>query len=243
MRSVLNNLGYSRSESSVYVTLLKLGPLTAGKIAKHACISRVAVYDALRRLITDGLVSETLDKSRRILIAVHPKKIQLLLEDRQKQIKRDENTVQHMFALFNQSSEHTETKVYAGFCGLKIFYEEFLDAAKDEWLVLGVPKRAELMGGFLKDLSQRRAKKMIKLRIIFNKDAKKLISVRKKQPLAQVRILPDNYITPASIDILPDRVGIAIYSTEPMVFTFTNKDVADSFRQYFNLIWKKSKKV
>lgn len=242
MQEILNHLGYSRSEALVYTTLFRLGQLTAGKIAKNAGISRVAVYDALRRLINDGLVNETLDKSKRVFVAAHPRRVKLLLDERQEQTQKDNAELQEMFVLFNKAAQKTETKVYYGISGLKVFYEEFLDAAKKDWLVLGVPKRAELLGGFLKDLSQRRADKKINLKIIYNKDAKELINARKNQPLSQVRILPQNFITPASIDILHDRIGIAIYAAEPIVFMLANKEVADSFRSYFNLIWKQSKR-
>jgi len=243
MERILERLGYSRSESLVYVTLLKSGPLTAGKISKNAQISRVAVYDALKRLLRDGIVNKTLNKSTQIFIAAHPKRIKLLLNEKEVQIKKDGEVVQEMFELFNESVQKSETKVYHGLSGLKVFYEECLDTAEEYWFVLGVPKRAELLGGYLQDLSQRRANKKIKLKIIFNKEAKSIIEVRKKQPLSQVRLLPDNFITPASIDILHDRVGIVLYAAEPVVFSLINKDIADSFKHYFDLIWKRSKKV
>ena len=70
-----------------------------------------------------------------------------------------------------------------------------------------------------------------------------MAKIRKKQLLSEVRILPDNYITPASIDILSDRIGITIYSAEPIIFSLVNEDVANSFRNYFDIIWKKSIKV
>ena len=148
-----------------------------------------------------------------------------------------------MLSLFHDSKHETETKIYYGFSGIKNFYEDFLSHAKKEWLVLGVPKRAELLGGYFKDLSQRRGNKNIKLRIIYNKEAEDMAKIRKKQLLSEVRILPDNYITPASIDILSDRIGITIYSAEPIIFSLVNEDVANSFRNYFDIIWKKSIKV
>ncbi len=243
MQHILEHLGYSRSESLVYITLLTSGPQSAGKIANNSKLSRVAVYDALRKLTRNALVNQTFNKSISVFIAAHPKRIKFLLQEKQEQTKKDENLLEKMFTLFNKTPQDTKTKVYYGFSGLKTYYEEFLEHAQDEWLVLGVPKRAELLGGFLKDLSERRANKKVKLRIIFNKNAKELIQVRKKQPLSQIRILPDNDITPASIDVLSDRIGIAIYGIEPIVFSLLNKDVAQSFRNYFNIIWKKSKAI
>lgn len=243
MEEVLQHLGYSRSKSLIYITLLKNGPLNASKIAKHTGLSRVAVYDALRHLLSDGIVNETLNKSTKIFLASNPKKIRKKLDQKKEQIQEDENVIEKMFSLFHESKEETGTKVYYGFSGIKNFYEDFLDHADKEWLVLGVPKRAELLGGYFKNLSDRRYNKKIKLKIIYNKEAGNMAKVRKKQELSEVRILPDDYITPASIDILSDRIGITIYSAEPIVFTLVNKDVAKSFQNYFEIIWKKSTKI
>jgi sugar-specific transcriptional regulator TrmB len=241
MESILTNLGFSVGESKVYFSLLNSGETSAGNIAKNTGLSRVAVYDCLRNLIREGLVLETLKKTNKLFKASNPKKIQLILEEKKEQIKEDELELKKLDNLFEQVSSSNETRIYRGFNGIKLFYEDCLREAEGTWLVLGVPKRAELLGGFLNDFSSRRAKKGIKLKIIYNKNAQELINARKKQLLSEVRILPDDYLTPASIDVIGDNLGIIIYSAEPLIFFIKNKEVADSFRKYFNIIWNKSK--
>lgn len=48
--------------------------------------------------------------------------------------------------------------------------------------------------------------------------------------------------TPAEINIWADNVMIVILRKTPTVVLITDKKVADSFRQYFDIMWKIAKK-
>ena len=52
-----------------------------------------------------------------------------------------------------------------------------------------------------------------------------------------------NLITPTSIEVLGDKVAIVVYSPIIIAFSLESKEVADSFKKYFYLIWKNSKKA
>ncbi len=245
MQQILQGLEYSKSEAAVYVALLAHGPTSVGIIAKEAKISRIAVYDALKKLTHNGLVSYTLQIKKRVFRASHPSKIKALLEEKKKRITQDIETIPEMISLFQTAQHETSVSVYQGIEGLKVLFGECLSELKkgDEWLVLGVPQKAELLGGFFKDFNERRGNKKIKLKILFNKKATELIKIRKRQSFSEVRIMPEDYSTPASLDIVLDRVIITLYSTPFVCFSLVNKEVAHSFRQYFSLIWNKSRKV
>ena len=57
MNDAFEQLGLTKSESKIYLTLLDYGSMLAGKVAEKAGIHRRNVYDALHRLIEKGLVS------------------------------------------------------------------------------------------------------------------------------------------------------------------------------------------
>ena len=55
--------------------------------------------------------------------------------------------------------------------------------------------------------------------------------------LTEVKILPKEYMTPTHISIVGDKVGIILWSEEPLGILIENKEIADSFRSYFKLLW------
>jgi len=55
IRETLKQIGFGHNESKVYLTLLKLGPSMAGRLAKEANIDRSACYDSLKALIKNTL--------------------------------------------------------------------------------------------------------------------------------------------------------------------------------------------
>ena len=44
------------------------------------------------------------------------------------------------------------------------------------------------------------------------------------------------------IDILGDKVGTMIYNENPFCFSITNKEIANSYKNYFEYLWKIAKK-
>ena len=59
----LVSIGLTKGEADVYLTLLKLGNTTSGKIIKESKVSRSKVYDVLERLKQKGLVTEIIKKN------------------------------------------------------------------------------------------------------------------------------------------------------------------------------------
>ena len=54
--------------------------------------------------------------------------------------------------------------------------------------------------------------------------------------------MPKGYISPAAIDIFEDYVYIFLWEEKPFVYMIKNKTIAESFKQYFNFLWKIAKK-
>ena len=60
MEEELKLLGLNNSEVKVYLTLLELNQALASEIAKKSGIPRASIYDVLRRLEDEGLVSHVI---------------------------------------------------------------------------------------------------------------------------------------------------------------------------------------
>ena len=64
---------------------------------------------------------------------------------------------------------------------------------------------------------------------------------RENIKLNEVKYLPKGYITPAAMDIFEDYVYIFLWEEKPFVFMIKNKLIAESFKAYFNVLWKMAK--
>ena len=63
-----------------------------------------------------------------------------------------------------------------------------------------------------------------------------------KLQLMETRFLPKEYSSPAVINIYADRVVNVLWQGEnPICFIIINKKIADSYKKWFDLIWKNSK--
>lgn len=240
----LSKLDLLQSEIKVYLALLELGSSSAGKIAKESKLNRGSVYKAVQILINRGLVSYVIKSNKKEYKASDPIVIKKLIKDKEEELKKLKRQLPSLAELYKKTKKKVETNIYEGINGAKTIWEELLKECKenDEWLILGAPKSAEILGGYFKDFNKRRAKRKVRMKIIYNKDATELIKIRKKQPLTRVKVMPKEYITPASLEVVNDKTLIVLYEPQIIVFSINSKEVANSFRQYFNLLWKTAKK-
>src|SRR3989338_320847 len=135
-------------------------------------------------------------------------------------------------------------EVYEGFHGLKAIREELILTLKkgDEFLVLGAPKIAnEKWEGWFLDFHKRREARGVEMRIIYNSDAREFGEARKKFSLTKVKYLPNDLVSPNWIDIYSDAVLFVVLLKEPLTFVIRDKSLADSFKSYFDIMWKVSR--
>lgn len=85
---------------------------------------------------------------------------------------------------------------------------------------------------------QKRAKLGIKMNVIYSEVAREK---KVEGELLEVRYVPEEYRLPISIAIYGDHSNIIVYSENPVALHIENKDTAQSFMQYFNLMWRLGK--
>ena len=89
------------------------------------------------------------------------------------------------------------------------------------------------------NLEQLRASRGIKkLLIAFDSHRKLLEKNEKDVELSEMRFLPYAFRTPTSTNIFRDTVALISWSQVPVVITITSKEIAESYRQYFEVLWE-----
>ena len=231
---ILQKLGLTESESKVYLALLELGPSLAGSISRKTGIHRRNVYDITERLIEKGLIGYILKNNRRLFEAANPERLKEILDEKQKELQ--ENLGDLMF-LYKKTKEKQETNFYKGIEGLKTVFQDQLEIeGKDrEILILGASQSAfEILPFYFKWYDKDRVEKRIKVRIIASE------KLSKKIPLSEIRYLPQKYANPLAINIYKNKVAIILWKKEPISIVIKEKEIADSYKKYFELMWRVS---
>jgi len=236
MEELIETFGLTKLESKIYLTLLDLGPSLAGLITRKSGIHRRNVYDALERLIQKGLVGYIVKNNRKYFEASNPDSLIELLKEKEESIR---NILPQLKSKYEQTFEKSETLFFKGKNGLKTVFEDQL-SLKKEILVIGASSLArEILKYYFHWFDKRRVEKKIKIKLIYNESAKK----ERKIKLAEIRYLPKDYHNPAAMNVYGDRVAIIHWSKEnPFVILIKDKDIADGYRNYFNLMWSIAKK-
>lgn len=86
----LETLGFTESETSVFLKLSKVGKATAADLALSSKMNRTTVYSILKQLIAKGLVIEDLGTQKRLYHIAPTENIKLLLKEESDAFKKKE---------------------------------------------------------------------------------------------------------------------------------------------------------
>jgi sugar-specific transcriptional regulator TrmB len=228
----------------IYLFLLKAGDTTTGRMISETGIANSRVYESLKSLIEKGLVSYNVQKNGKHFQAVSPTKLLDIEEERRNKINE---IIPNLEELQNQSALETTTAVYEGYQGFRTAFEKIInDCPIGETIyILGFSepaKKSESLRLFLSSMNLKSNSKKHKLKIILDNSVKDSLGKdREKEKNTEVKYMPKGYISPAAIDIFQNYVYIFLWEEKPFVFMIKNKMIAESFKQYFNFLWKIAK--
>jgi sugar-specific transcriptional regulator TrmB len=235
---ILEKIGLTKNEISVYLALLELGSSTTGPIAKKSMLHSSRVYESLNKLIEKGLISFVIKSNRKYFSSADPDFILDILEQEKKEINE---ILPQLRLLKKEKTSEEKSTVYEGYKGVKTVYDNIVRALGkgDEILVFGARSQDEsfMANTFFKEYTKRRVAKGIKMKIIFNTDAKETGKFYSNLENTEVRYMPKDMKTPAAVDIYGNNVGTLILKPQPMVFLITSKEVADSYKEFFKMLW------
>lgn len=232
----LVDLGLTKTEAKIYLTLLELGISTAGKISEKSKVYRRNVYDSLATLIAKGLVSYVIKENIKYFKTAHPSKLLSYLNEKQDKAKA---IIPDLLKLESKEKEDTTVEIFKGIEGLKTVFKDIIRAGED-YIALGEEGEAQkILPFFAKKFLKEIEKSNIKEKVIAREDYKGKIIESKN---SEVKYLPKEYVSPTSLVIYGNKVANFIWSKPHHVILTTNKEVADSYRSYFKLLWQMAKK-
>ncbi|PIR44464.1 MAG: hypothetical protein COV10_04390, partial [Candidatus Vogelbacteria bacterium CG10_big_fil_rev_8_21_14_0_10_51_16] len=129
---ILEEIGLTKAEITVYLTLLEEGPLNARPIIRDTGLYNSIVHATLNSLIDKGFVTFVKVGRRRIYSASDPKYLLTFIEKKKHEVEKILPSLHAMRAVAEQQS----AEVFSGFRGLKVMLYQFIEDAKrgDEYL-------------------------------------------------------------------------------------------------------------
>lgn len=246
LKKTLTDVGFTNGESTVYISLLKVGESKVGPIINSSGISRSKVYDILERLITKGVVSKIEKNNVLFYQALSPKTILRFIKEKQDKLKEEENLVGKIMPQLSSllQKKDVDVKVYQGLEGFKAVIERTIGelTKHDTYEAMGISKTTETMRNYALKIYQAQKDKHFKARSIFDEEGAYKIQERKTK-WHEIRILPPGWHTPALFTIYNDVVGIHTGNENTIVsIVIKNQDISKSFKATFDAMWKLAKK-
>lgn len=243
----LREIGLTEGEIKIYLALLELGASSIGNIIKKSGISGSKAYEVLDRLARKGLVGWIDKNGVKQFEASSPERILDYLDEREDVIKKEKGMIVKIIPqllLRQKGAKQNEVKVFTGWEGMKTANEDIISSLKkgEEWLSMGLTSQPESWEIYFNKRQEVRAKKGIIHKHLLNEKYKGLYLKRKHLPHTEFRFLSKEFEMPTSTEIYANKVLIFILVQEnPMAIMIENKEVADSFRKYFNYVWRNAR--
>lgn len=247
----LRKIGLTDGEIKIYDSLLELGETTRAQLVKKSGVSPSKIYDVINRLTEKGLVSSVKKHGTLHFSAANPERLKDFLEQKERDIEKERQLVADilpaLLAKYQKTEEETDVEVFYGWEGLKTVFLglEKSMSKEDESLVFGasIGKNPEQADIFFHKHQQRVEKQGYKVRIIFNEDMRarknryKYYIGHKKH---EIRFLHSHTFT--ELYIYKKSVLFLMLLNKPIAINVKNTEVVDSFRKFFETMWKDAKK-
>ncbi len=235
---VLADMDLTESESTVYMTLLRNGADTASAVSKKAGVHRRLAYDVMESLTEKGLVSYVDEENRRVYEATNPERLQELIEEKRADLTELEERVDavlpDLMAHFTAEQDERDVKVLQGKEGIKHLFNDELREGETIYLI-GSPEESEdILQYFLPTWTKKRQENGIKIKGVFEHRMRGMVG--EHEPIEH-RYLPEGYKSSVSMCIYGSRVGIIFWIDNPLVIMIKDRQAADSFMSYFELVW------
>lgn len=249
LEKYLQDIGLNDKEATVYLSLLSVEHASVLDLAKKTKIKRPTVYIVLESLSQKGLVSETTVGKKTHYQAEPPERLEtfvekqkLVLEESQKTLK---DVIPQLKSMERSTGERPLVKYYDGKEGIisvvqSIFRTDSGDG--DEPIYLIYPR--DLLDKYFpeqerKQYKQERLNRKVKSKVLYTFEKGEIPSDEMGE---RIKIDGSKYPITCDIAIYKDKVRISLLNKQFSSIFIQSKDVAETIRSLFRLIFDNLKK-
>ena len=240
---LLNQLGFSKNETKIYLAALESGQNSAQNIAEKASLQRTTTYSVLEVLVKRGVVAKTKIKGKTRFLAESPDKLTYLLSELQNNLKK---VLPELQAIYNQSEVKPKIIFYEGDHAIQKVYDDTL-----------AEKPAEILewntNAYFQNPNVDKDYEYLKKRVDLNIHAKRIVEKdsvwefrhqkNDEKELSQTLTVPKEIFSPKiEINIYNNKIAFMNYA-ENMSVIIESKAIAEAMKQIYELSWVGAKKI
>ncbi len=234
----LKELGLTDNEVRIYLLCLEHGMMNPSEISQKLGLHRGYIYDALERMQEKEVVNVILKTNKKYYQATSPQNLIELLKFR---LKNFEKAVPDLMKLITLKKEETKVELHKGKRVYRVLLKDLVSTLKknDTAYLLGIDEDVlmqEVEPIYLKQYLNAMKSRKIKEKIIIKAGATNV-----KNPNLEYKELDSKYIGKTAQIIYNDKVAIFIFGTPYYLIVIENKEVAETYKKQFNLLWSIAK--
>ena len=224
--------GLTGNEAKVYLELLKKGELSANQISKNLGIDRTLSYSVLNHLIDKGQVGYIIKKSKKIFSCSNPENLLNPIKAKEIFVK---DLIEKLSKIKPEKEEDLSINVYEGREGIRTFVNMTL---KEKYFYAFGSTGLTFFSLYeMPVIAKKVAKLKIDIKIIGNK------KYRGTEPF-EFKKFKYKYLdieSKATTSIFGDKIAIHQIRDKPFIIVIKNKDIAESYKNHFEILWKQAK--
>lgn len=237
--SALKEVGLTPTEIKVYVTLLEQGQCLASTISKKSNVERAVTYHILEKLMRKGIAGYVIKENRKYFHASEPEKLRDLLKEKEAMLN---DLIPELAKIKKPEPQPFSLEIFRGIEGFKTVMEDLIRDKKPYFIIGYTGKAPDIAKFWYLHWNKRRTKNKIWRYLLINKGNQTLEALQ--SPLSKIRVLPSETIQESKSSIIiygKDKVLLFLPIAEFAGIRIKNKEIHDSYQEYFDILWKKSK--
>lgn len=250
LENILKEANFSEIASRLYLRLLEAGPTPARRLAENLNIPRPSVYDHLRVLIEQGLVTEREENNIKVFAADEPKRLLQLMQEKTDRLQQQTEGLRKILPELTKKHSPLEPKIkfYLGREGIRNVLRDMLWYENIETLAMWpIKDMLEIVDrDYLAELNRKRIRRGISIRGIWPQD--QLVNLKDYQflgvgpkHLRTMHLAPTGITWPMSYWLYADKVAFISSQREGFSFLVASADFAELQRLQFEFIWQATK--
>ena len=242
IKVLLESLGLSKNEISVYMDLIKYPESSPTDITKRTGIYRSSVYESLDRLESRGFITKIVREDKTFFHIKDFENFSILVKQKEIEVNELVSLLKQLPIKKDSNSNKDIVEISHGELSLRNAFFTPLNF-NDPIYILGAPKIAtEFVGeAILDEYHKDRIKKQIPLKIIYSISYLKRIKELNKLPFTEARYIDFQKDSLISIVISGDNVYFFVFSESPLTIHIKDADLAKFMLSNFEHLWKEAK--
>lgn len=236
----LVRLGFSDSEATVYIALLREGGTTTSQIAHSSGVARASAHDALDHLCRMGLVTPYTLKGEKRFTAEPPERLQHVYHLRRRELELHESEAERLVpqlaAVYTKHAAKPKIRYIEGLVGLRSMQRE-IECLEDEiFQMVGFDAWRELEDRRMSAEHRSelgRSSRPVRSLLVTNEPIPPL-------PMGtEVRVIsPELAPIEGEVTVCGDRVLLFSYTGNIIAIEITSQAIADTVRATLELAWR-----